>query len=106
ANNTPVTVLLPFRLGTLESTTGLVILLSVLVGSVATALAMTLALAWRRMAHGYRTPEPSDSPTLAGDRPPADYGATPSGGFSDARCSRPGTFAFPPAGGDLLRPRR
>jgi uncharacterized integral membrane protein len=50
ANNTPVTVLLPFRLGTLESTTGLVILLSVMVGSVVTALAMTLALAWRRMA--------------------------------------------------------
>src|SRR5262252_1732122 len=34
ANNAPVTVSFPFRLGTLTSTTGLVILLSALVGSV------------------------------------------------------------------------
>ncbi len=52
ANNEKVTVAFPFRLGTFQSTTGMVILLSALVGSVATALTMTVAFAWHRVRSG------------------------------------------------------
>ncbi len=48
ANNASVTVSFPFGLGSLTSTTGLVILLSALVGSVITAAAMTLFFTLRR----------------------------------------------------------
>jgi uncharacterized integral membrane protein len=73
ANNAPVTVAFPFGLGTLKSTTGLVILLSAGAGSVATALTMTLVYAWRRV-HGHR-PHENDDPALPDDRPPVDYAA-------------------------------
>ena len=63
ANDAAVTVAFPFGLGTLESTTGLVILLSALVGSVMTALTMTLVLAWRRVrSGGTRTADDEDTP--------------------------------------------
>lgn len=75
ANNTPVTVTFPFRLGSLTSTTGLVILLSALVGSVVTALTMTLVYALRRVqAPGGRTAD-DVPPGLPDDLPPADYAA-------------------------------
>jgi uncharacterized integral membrane protein len=74
ANNAPVTVAFPFGLGTLTSTTGLVILLSALVGSVATALTMTVIYAWGRVGGpGSRTHD--DAASLPDDRPPADYAA-------------------------------
>src|SRR5262249_61230914 len=44
ANGDPVTVAFPFGLGKLSSTTGIVILLSALVGSVLTILATTVVL--------------------------------------------------------------
>ena len=75
ANSDPVTVAFPFGLGKLTSTTGRVILMSALVGSVATALLLTLVYAWRRVQ--YPGPRPSDveeSP-LPDDRPPPDYAA-------------------------------
>lgn len=74
ANNTPVTVAFPFGLGALSSTLGLVILLSALVGSVATALTMTIVLAWKRMRESPRSADDEVTP-LADDRPPADYAA-------------------------------
>jgi uncharacterized integral membrane protein len=74
ANNAPVTVAFPFGLGTLKSTTGLVILLSALVGSVVTALFMTLLYALRKM-HGPGRPADDETGTLIEDRPPADYAA-------------------------------
>src|ERR1700712_3189339 len=47
-NNERVTIAFPFGLGRFQSTTGLVILLSAMVGSLATALLMTLIWALRR----------------------------------------------------------
>jgi uncharacterized integral membrane protein len=87
ANNAPVTVAFPFRLGTFQSTTGLVILLSVLVGSVVTALSMTLVRALRRVQRGGSSAESPASSALDQERPPADYGAKTSEGFSDTRWS-------------------
>jgi uncharacterized integral membrane protein len=76
ANNAEVTVAFPFGLGTLKSTTGLVILLSALVGSVATALTMTLIYyIWGRVGlHGTRQVDVEDA-ALPDDKPPADYAA-------------------------------
>jgi hypothetical protein len=75
ANNAPVSVAFPFRLGTLQSTTGLVILLSALVGSLATALTMTIWYAWVKVrttgpSPGKPEPAPEDH-----DLPPPDYAA-------------------------------
>src|ERR1700733_2536904 len=47
-NNERVTIAFPFGLGNFQSTTGLVILLSALVGSLATGLSMPLIWALRR----------------------------------------------------------
>jgi uncharacterized integral membrane protein len=84
ANNEPVTVALPFGLGKFSSTTGRVILMSALVGSVATALLMTLVYAWRRVHQsGQRSSEVEENP-LPDDRPPADYAAKVSESPQDA----------------------
>jgi uncharacterized integral membrane protein len=75
ANKTPVVVSFPFGLGNFQSTSGLVILLSALFGSVTTALVMTLVYAWRRVqGPGGRATDVVDTP-LADDRPPPDYAA-------------------------------
>jgi uncharacterized integral membrane protein len=74
ANNAPVTVSFPFGLGTLNSTTGLVILLSALVGSVMTALTMTLVMALRKVQNAGRAAD-DEGGALTDDRPPADYAA-------------------------------
>ena len=75
ANNASVEVAFPFGLGTLKSTTGLVILLSAVIGSVATALTMTLVYAWKRMSGPGGHPRDDEPPPLPDDRPPADYAA-------------------------------
>ena len=75
ANNTPVTVALPFGLKPLTGTTGQVILLSALVGSVATALTITLALTWRRMRTGGPRSADLDDKGFPDDLPPSDYAA-------------------------------
>ena len=84
ANNDPVTVSFPFRLGKLTSTTGLVILLSALVGSAATALTMTLIFTVRKAQAPPGKPTDLEENPLTDDRPPADYAAkaseTPPGG--------------------------
>jgi uncharacterized integral membrane protein len=84
ANRAPVTVAFPFGLGQLSSTIGLVILLSALVGSVATALLMTIVYAWRRVQwSGHRTSDEDDNP-LPDDRPPEGYAAKASQARPDA----------------------
>ena len=86
-NHEQVTVEFPFGLGKLTSTTGIVILLSALVGSVATILVTTVIIAFRRMR---RTQIPQDPPKATDalvDRPPPDYAAKTTEGFSNAHWS-------------------
>jgi uncharacterized integral membrane protein len=78
ANDATVTVAFPFGLGTLTSRVGLVILLSALVGSVVTALTMTLIFTLRR-ARGTSGKEDDEPNVLPDDRPPADYARTTEG---------------------------
>jgi len=90
ANDAQVTVAFPFGLGKLTSTAGVVILLSALVGSVATILVTTIVIALKRVR---RTQTSQDQPTLQdqpkptnlpADRPPRDYAAKTTEGFSNA----------------------
>jgi uncharacterized integral membrane protein len=70
ANDAKVVVSFPFGLGKLESKSGLVILLSALVGSVATALIMTIAYAWNRVhSSNPKHPGDDDLSSLPDDRP-------------------------------------
>jgi uncharacterized integral membrane protein len=93
ANGEQVTVAFPFGLGKLTSTTGVVILLSALVGSVATILVTTAVIAIKRIrrtqtsqdqASGQEQPRSTSVPA---ERPPADYAAKTSEGFSNAHWS-------------------
>jgi uncharacterized integral membrane protein len=87
ANSAAVTVAFPFGLGSLNSTVGLVILLSALFGSMATALVFTVFFALRRRTFWGRGSDDDggDSP-LPDDRPPSDYAAKTEG-FPDSRWS-------------------
>ncbi len=87
ANNAPVTVTFPFGLASVESTTGKVILLSALVGSLLTILATTVFFAVRRLRSA---PAPQDPPSPSDptpDRPPPDYAAKTTEGFPNAHWS-------------------
>jgi len=93
ANGDPVTVAFPFGLGKLSSTVGVVILLSALVGSVATNLVWTVVITVKRIR---RTQTSQDQPALQdqpkptnlpADRPPPDYAAKTTEGFSNAEWS-------------------
>jgi uncharacterized integral membrane protein len=87
ANDTTVTVRFPFGLGELTSRTGIVILLSALVGSVLTILATTVVFAVRRLRNA-PAPQDSSNPTdLPPDRPPPDYAAKTTEGFPNAHWS-------------------
>src|SRR3954463_13333844 len=73
-NNERVTIAFPFGLGSFQSTTGLVILLSSMVGSLVTALTMTLIWAIHR-SRVDRDEEPASPPgksPIADDLPPPD----------------------------------
>ncbi len=82
-NNERVTITFPFRLGNFQSTTGLVILLSAMVGSFLTALTMTLLWAIRK-ARGDRdeAPETPTRPVNDDDLPPPNYAAKTGDGLS------------------------
>jgi uncharacterized integral membrane protein len=83
-NNTDVTVTFPFRLATIQSTVGTVILISALVGSFVTALVMTMLRAWRVYRDaGTRALDDDDYSDAPDDRPPADYAAKTREGFSN-----------------------
>lgn len=85
ANDATVTVAFPFGLGSLTSRVGLVILLSALLGSVVTALSMTLIFALRR-ARGTPGKGDDEPNVLPDDRPPSDYARTTEG-FPESRWS-------------------
>jgi len=84
ANDTPVTVLFPFRLGHLNSALGVVILLSAIVGSLMTILIMTVVRTARRIRGPQSPPVAQNSTELAEDRPPPDYAAKTTEGFPSA----------------------
>jgi uncharacterized integral membrane protein len=87
ANSDQVTVAFPFGLGKLTSSTGVVILLSALVGSVVTILVTTVIFAVRRI-RSTQTPQDPPNPTeLPADLPPPDYAAKTTEGFSNAHWS-------------------
>jgi uncharacterized integral membrane protein len=87
ANHEQVTVAFPFGLGKLTSTTGVVILLSALVGSLATILVTTLIFAIRKIRTSQYPQDPPNQNDLASDRPPADYAAKTTEGFPNAHWS-------------------
>jgi uncharacterized integral membrane protein len=87
ANDETVKVAFPFGLGVWTSTTGLVILLSALFGSVVTALAITVVYAWQRMRGPAAKPEDEAVRPLEDDRPPPDYAAKTPEGFPESRWS-------------------
>jgi uncharacterized integral membrane protein len=80
-NSTPVTVIFPFKLATITSTTGMVILLSAMVGSLVTALVMTVLRAFKSHRGEPTTWDEGGESELPDDRPPADYGAKAREGF-------------------------
>jgi uncharacterized integral membrane protein len=87
ANSAQVTVLFPFGLGKLTSSLGIVILMSALVGSLATVLITTVIATIRRVRKAqaaHDLPNPSDPHS---DRPPPDYAAKTTDGFPNARWS-------------------
>jgi uncharacterized integral membrane protein len=83
-NNERVTIAFPFRLGSFQSTTGLVILLSALVGSLLTAL--TFGLFWALKLARAEADEPVDvklaRPAIDDDLPPSDYAAKTGDGLN------------------------
>jgi len=87
ANNAPVTVSFPFRLGQYESTLGVVILLSSLLGSAVTFLIMTVVGTMRKLRNQQNPPDLPQANELVEDRPPPDYAAKTSEGFSNAKWS-------------------
>jgi hypothetical protein len=64
-----------------------VILLSALVGSVATILVTTLFFAIRRIRNPHSPHEPPSPTETASDHPPPDYAAKTSDGFPNAHWS-------------------
>jgi uncharacterized integral membrane protein len=88
ANPTPVTVAFPFRLGHLDSSLGVVILLSAVVGSLTTVLIMTVVRTARKIRGPQSSPVSQNPSELAEDRPPPDYAAKTTEGFPSAPWSR------------------
>lgn len=83
-NNERVTIAFPFRLGNFQSTTGLVILLSAMVGSVLTALTLTLIWALRKARTDPDDPveERQARSPIEDDLPPPDYAAKTGDGLN------------------------
>jgi uncharacterized integral membrane protein len=84
-NNERVTIAFPFGLGSFQSTTGLVILLSAMVGSLVTAL--TMALFWAIWKSRHDREDGSETPSVArpvndDDLPPPDYAAKTGDGLT------------------------
>jgi uncharacterized integral membrane protein len=80
-NSTPVTVVFPFNLATVNSTIGTVILLSALTGSLMTALVMTVIRAIQLRRAAGSLPDEDAASAFPDDRPPADYAAKTTEGF-------------------------
>ena len=83
-NNQPVVVYFPFGMGEIHTRSGIAILLGVLSGSLATALAMTIVWAVKRQKGRLQDPKTSSDPSdWSDDRPPPDYAAKTPDGFPD-----------------------
>lgn len=80
-NNQDVTIIFPFGLGRSQSTTGVVILLSCLVGAIAGVLSLTILLAIRR-ARSHPEDPPADPSLVTDELPPTDYASKTPEGFS------------------------
>jgi uncharacterized integral membrane protein len=87
ANDAAVTVAFPFRLGHLNSSLGVVILLSAIVGSLLTLLVMTVVTATRRLRAANQVSGQRTDAEVVEDRPPPDYASKTTEGFSDAHWS-------------------
>jgi uncharacterized integral membrane protein len=88
-NGAAVTVVLPFGLGRIESSLGIVILLSGLMGSLLTLLVVGVVLAIRRLrSPGEIADEEGGGQDLTDERPPADYASKTKEGFSEANWSK------------------
>jgi len=81
-NREPVTVSFPFGLGSLESTSGIVILLSALTGSIVTILVLGALYALRRLKSGAAgSEEEKEAEPLSDDLPPPDYASNAPEGY-------------------------
>lgn len=81
-NNEPVQVAFPFGMGSLRSWTGIIILLSAMVGSILTMMALGVLYALRRLKAGAETAEvEKGSSVLDDDLPPSDYASKSPEGF-------------------------
>lgn len=81
-NNATVEVAFPFGMGSLTSSTGIIILLSAMVGSVLTMMALGVIYALRRLKAGVEMAElEKGSPVLDDDLPPSDYASKTPEGF-------------------------
>jgi uncharacterized integral membrane protein len=87
ANSAPAIVKFPFGLGQYTSTLGVVMLLTALVSSAATILVTTLILALKRIRGPHAAQETSHRAAEPSDRPPPDYAAKTTEGFSNAHWS-------------------
>lgn len=87
ANDASVTVAFPFRLGHLNSSLGVVILLSAVFGALIAILVMTFIVAARKFRSPQDARDPLSDKGLEEERPPADYAAKTPEGFSGARWS-------------------
>lgn len=81
SNRDPVRVWLPFKLGSYESSSGVVILVSALAGSVVTFLALGTISLTRRLKSGPAAVDGEDGEVFLDDRPPSDYASKASEGF-------------------------
>lgn len=84
-NSTPLAVHFPFGLGTVNSTSGLLILVSALFGSLLTVAGLGVIALIRRLKSGASAAELDDGADLLDDRPPSDYAATTPEGFPDTK---------------------
>ena len=87
ANNDRVIVKFPFGVWTVESSLGIVILMSALVGSVATILVTTVIVAIRRLRSVQAPHDPPNRSDQNEDRPPPDYAANTTEGFPNSHWS-------------------
>jgi uncharacterized integral membrane protein len=83
-NNEKVTVSFPFGLGKIESSGGILILMSALVGALASGLGLGVFMTVRRLKSRTSDAEVEEKVVLPDDRPPADYAAKSSEGFDHA----------------------
>lgn len=86
-NNTPVVVVFPFRLGQVQTSSGVAILLGAVAGSIVTALAGGVVFALRRFGKDGSHPNGNGGGGVAkvpDEKPPSDYAAKTGEGFSDA----------------------